>query len=193
MSTEQALLITGVIERVSFCLASVLKRWKLNWCDLWVDGSLCFYKSDSRRELEHRVNLKLTCIDVRCGLECRGVTPPETNPQENVIVLQFKNSSALNLCANSEDESIAWKLTMLETRRNPAFIYDPNDDSYQAIPLNHYHTIYVTSGAGSGTHQVIVQRDPFDGVFDHLAMGLLAGMAAGAAMRSFLWAPVFFC
>lgn len=52
--------------------ASVLKRWKLNWCDLWVDGSLCFYKTDSRRELEHRVSLKTACIDVRSGLECGG-------------------------------------------------------------------------------------------------------------------------
>ncbi|XP_049598576.1 pleckstrin homology domain-containing family B member 1 isoform X2 [Syngnathus scovelli] len=169
---------------------SVLKRWKLNWCDLWVDGSFCFYKSDSRRELVHRVNLKLTCADVRCGLECQGVTPPETNPRENIIVVQFKDSSTMNLCANSEDESIAWKLTMLETRRNPVFMYDPYNDSYEAIPLNHFHTFYMTPGAGTGTHQLIVQRD---GAFDHLAMGLLAGIATGAAMRSFLWAPMFFC
>lgn len=52
--------------------ASVLKRWKLNWCDLWIDGSLCFYKTDSRRELEHRVSLKTACVDVRSGLECGG-------------------------------------------------------------------------------------------------------------------------
>ncbi|XP_061558934.1 pleckstrin homology domain-containing family B member 1 isoform X1 [Phycodurus eques] len=193
MITDRVLLIIGMIDCVSRRLASVLKRWKLNWCDLWVDGSLCCYKSDSRRELEQRVNLKLTCIDVRCGLECRGVTPPETNPQENVIVVQLKGGSTMNLCANSEDESIAWKLTMLETRRNSVFMYDPYDDSYQAIPLSHYHTVYVTPGAGPGTHQVIVQRDPFDGVFDHLAMGLLAGTAAGVAMRSFLWTPMFFC
>nr|XP_061817625.1 pleckstrin homology domain-containing family B member 1-like [Nerophis lumbriciformis] len=172
---------------------SVLKRWKLNWCDLWVDGSLCFYKSDSRRELEYRVNLKFTCVDVRSGLECRGVTPPETNPQENVITVQLKDGSTMNLCANSEDESIAWKLTMLETRRNPVLAYDPYDDSYQAVHLSRYQTVYMTPGAGPGTHQVIVRRDPLDGAFDHLALGLLAGMAAGATIRSFLWAPVLFC
>uniref|UniRef100_A0A8C9YFM8 Pleckstrin homology domain containing B1 n=1 Tax=Sander lucioperca TaxID=283035 RepID=A0A8C9YFM8_SANLU len=97
---------------------SVLKRWKLNWCDLWIDGSLCFYKTDSRRDLEHRVSLKTACIDVRSGLECEGK---------------------------------------------------------------------------ARTHQVVVQRDPFDGVAEHLALGLLAGMAAGTAMRSFLWMPIFFC
>uniref|UniRef100_A0A3B4VIL0 Pleckstrin homology domain containing B1 n=1 Tax=Seriola dumerili TaxID=41447 RepID=A0A3B4VIL0_SERDU len=169
---------------------SVLKRWKLNWCDLWIDGSLCFYKTDSRRELEHRVRLKTTCVDVRSGLEC-GVTPPESNPRENLIVVQLRDGSTVNLCANSEDES-AWKLTLLETRRNPVFTYDPYDDSYQAVPLNSYHTVYITPGAGP-THQVVVQRDPFDAVAEHLAMGLLAGMAAGAAMRSFLWMPFLLC
>ncbi|XP_029029149.1 pleckstrin homology domain-containing family B member 1 isoform X1 [Betta splendens] len=172
---------------------SVLKRWKLNWCDLWIDGSLCFYKSDNRRELEQRISLKTTCIDVHSGLECGAVTPPENNPKENLIVVLLKDSSTFHLCANSEDDAIAWKLTLLETRRNPVFTYDPYDDSYQAVPLNSYNTVYITPGTGPGTHQVIVQRDPFDGVAENLAMGLLAGMAAGAAMRSFLWMPLFFC
>lgn len=43
-----------------------------------------------------------------------------------------------------------------------------------------------------GTHQVVVQRDPFDGVAESVALGLLTGLAAGAAMRSFLWMPLFF-
>ncbi|XP_033982902.1 pleckstrin homology domain-containing family B member 1 isoform X1 [Trematomus bernacchii] len=85
---------------------SVLKRWKLNWCDLWIDGSLCFYKNESRRDLEHRVSLKTRCVDVRSGLECGGASPPESNPRENLIVVQLSNGSTVNLCANSEDESI---------------------------------------------------------------------------------------
>ncbi|KAM9348132.1 pleckstrin homology domain-containing family B member 1 [Symphorus nematophorus] len=188
---------------------SYLKRWKLNWCDLWIDGSLCFYKTDSRRELEHRISLKTACVDVRSGLECGDVTPPESNPRENRIVVQLRDGSTVNLCANSEDESIAWKLTLLETRRNPVsslsgikhdpftlsrvFTYDPYDDSYQAVPISSYHTVYITPGAGPGIHQVVVQRDPFDGVMENIALGLLAGMAAGTAMRSFLWMPLFFC
>lgn len=65
---------------------------------------------------------------------------------------------------------------MLDTRRNPVrppfmfsqkqecdppsanrstlfqvFQYDPYDDSYQAVPLNSYHTVYITPGAGPGT------------------------------------------
>uniref|UniRef100_A0A8D3DLL8 PH domain-containing protein n=1 Tax=Scophthalmus maximus TaxID=52904 RepID=A0A8D3DLL8_SCOMX len=138
---------------------SVLKRWKLNWCDLWIDGSLCFYRSDSRRELEHRASLKTACVDVRSGLECGGVTPPESNPRDNLVVVQLRDGSTLNLCANSEDDSIAWKLTLLETRRNPVFTYDPYDDSYQAVPLNGYHTVYITPGAGPGTLSQLNNED----------------------------------
>lgn len=44
-----------------------------------------------------------------------------------------------------------------------------------------------------GTHQFVVQRDPFDRTMDTLALSLLGGMAAGVAMRTFLWTPLFFC
>ena len=60
--------------------ASMLKRWKHNWCDLWIDGSLVFYKSDSRRDYETRVGLKNSCINVRSGLECAGEWPLVSRP-----------------------------------------------------------------------------------------------------------------
>lgn len=50
--------------------ASILRRWKLNWCDLWIDGSFVFYKTQSRRDYETKVNLKATCVNVKSGLEC---------------------------------------------------------------------------------------------------------------------------
>ena len=140
-----------------------------------------------------------------------GVTPPESHPRENIVVVQLADGSTVNLCANSEDESMqvfshplvsaqppfitvhqflftfhffarAWKLTLLETKRNPVsdpccqfvlsriwhlhsgtqdscflsllqvFTYDPYDDSYQAIPINGYQTVYITPGAGPGMY-----------------------------------------
>lgn len=186
---RMALLRSGWLWRQT----SIFKRWKLNWCDLWIDGSLCFYKTERRRELEHRISLKTGCVDVRSGLECGDVSPPETNPRENLIVVQLRDGSTVNLCANSEDESIAWKLTLLETRRNPVFTYDPYDDSYQAVPISNYRTVYITPGAGPGTHQVVVHRDPYDDLAESMVLGLVAGMTAGVAMRSFLWMPFFFC
>uniref|UniRef100_A0A673AYE0 PH domain-containing protein n=1 Tax=Sphaeramia orbicularis TaxID=375764 RepID=A0A673AYE0_9TELE len=168
-------------------------RWKLNWCDLWIDGSLCFYKTERRRELEHRISLKTGCVDVRSGLECGDVSPPETNPRENLIVVQLRDGSTVNLCANSEDDFIF---------SFQVFSYDPYDDSYQAVPISSYRTVYITPGAGPGknppgagpgTHQVVVHRDPYDDLAESVVLGLVAGMTAGVAMRSFLWMPFFFC
>ncbi|XP_067084834.1 pleckstrin homology domain-containing family B member 1 [Osmerus mordax] len=182
-----ALLKSGLLWRKG----SVLKRWKLNWCDLWIDGSLVFYKTESRREYEHRVNLKTSCVDVMIGLEC-GAVPPESHPRENLLVIQLKDGSQIIACANSEDEALAWKLTVMEAKRNPAvFTYDPYDDSYQSVPLCGHNTVNLPPG--SGTHHVIIQRDPYDDFGEQIVLGMLAGMAAGAAMRSFLWMPFWFC
>ncbi|XP_031682661.1 pleckstrin homology domain-containing family B member 1-like isoform X2 [Oncorhynchus kisutch] len=191
---------------------SILKHWKLNWCDLWIDGTLAFYKTDSRREFEHRVGLKTSCVSVKSGLECaertwspnifidlqkicafavdpnkalKCLSPPENHPRENLVVVQLRDSTTVILCANSEDEALAWKLTILE------FVYDPYNDSYPSVPMDGHNTIYLAPG--SGTHHILIQRDPYDGIGEQVALGLLAGMAAGAAMRSFLWMPFFFC
>ncbi|KAG9263076.1 pleckstrin homology domain-containing family B member 1 [Astyanax mexicanus] len=184
-----ALLRSGWLWRQS----SYLKRWKLNFCDLWIDGSLVFYKTDSRREYETRVSLKSTCVDVKCGLECAGVTPPESHPRENLLVVHLKDGSSVFLCSNSEDEALAWKLTIMEARRNPVYVYDPCDDSYQSVPVGAHNAVYVTPGSG-GMHHVYVHRERYDeGIGESIALGLLAGMAAGAALRSFMWMPFWFC
>ncbi|XP_035637734.2 uncharacterized protein LOC118390961 [Oncorhynchus keta] len=186
LTVPMALLKSGWLWRQT----SILKHWKLNWCDLWIDGTLAFYKTDSRREFEHRVGLKTSCVSVKSGLECAGISPPENHPRENLVVVQLRDSTTVILCANSEDEALAWKLTILEVRRNP-FVYDPYNDSYPSVPMDGHNTIYLAPG--SGTHHILIQRDPYDGIGEQVALGLLAGMAAGAAMRSFLWMPFFFC
>ncbi|CAB1352303.1 unnamed protein product [Coregonus sp. 'balchen'] len=72
---------------------SILKRWKLNWCDLWIDGSLAFYKTERRREFEHRVGLKTSCVSVKSGLECAGLSPPENHPRENLVEVQLRDGT----------------------------------------------------------------------------------------------------
>lgn len=47
--------------------------------------------------------------------------------------------------------------------------------------------------APAGAQQLLLHRDPFDELMGTVAVGLLAGMAAGMAMRSFLLMPLFFC
>ncbi|XP_026859350.1 pleckstrin homology domain-containing family B member 1 isoform X2 [Electrophorus electricus] len=174
-----ALLKSGWLWRQSW----VLKRWRLNWCDLWIDGSLMFYKTDSRSDYETRVRLKSTCMNVKHGLECAGASPPENQPRENLLVVYLRDGSTMHLCANSEDEAMAWKLSIMEAKRNPsAFI-----DSHNAV--------CITPGGGNGgVHHVWVHGDRHhSGVGEQIALGLLAGMATGAALRSFMWMPFWFC
>ncbi|XP_028839631.1 pleckstrin homology domain-containing family B member 1 isoform X2 [Denticeps clupeoides] len=173
-----ALMKSGWLWRQS----SILKRWKLNWCDLWIDGSLVFYKSESRKDYENRESCTLS-----------GVCPPEGHPRENLVVVCLKDGSNVILCANSEDEALAWKLTMLEAKRNPVFTYNPYDDTYQSVGLDSHNAIYINPGS-AGTHHIWIHREPYDdGIGEQVALGLLAGMAAGAALRSFLWMPFWFC
>lgn len=171
----------------------MLKRWKLNWCDLWIDGSLVFYKSDDRRDYETRIGLKNACINVKSGLECAGVLPPDSHPRENLLVVNMRDSSDLVLCANSEDEALAWNLTIMEARRSTVLVYDPHDDSYQRVRMDNYNNVYVTPN-NAGAQHIYIHHQPYeDGIAESVALGLLAGMAAGAAMRSFFWMPFVFC
>ncbi|XP_031428145.1 si:ch211-176g13.7 [Clupea harengus] len=172
---------------------SMLKRWKHNWCDLWIDGSLVFYKSDSRRDYETRVGLKNSCINVRSGLECAGVIPPDNQPRENLLVVTMRDGSDIILCANSEDEALAWKLTIMEAKRNPVFVYDPCDNTYETVGVDGHNNVCVAPGNGAA-HHVWIHHEPYnDGIGEQVALGLLAGMVAGASMRSLMWMPFWFC
>uniref|UniRef100_A0A8C9TMU9 Pleckstrin homology domain containing B1 n=1 Tax=Scleropages formosus TaxID=113540 RepID=A0A8C9TMU9_SCLFO len=121
--------------------SSILKRWKLNWCDLWVDGNLVFYKTDSRKDYENRVSLKNQCVNVKSGLECTGVVPPEGHPKESLLVVVLKDGSTMAMfCFFLHTTAFvflllplfsafatihfsvicrAWKLTLMEAKRNP--------------------------------------------------------------------------
>ncbi|XP_062870689.1 pleckstrin homology domain-containing family B member 1 [Trichomycterus rosablanca] len=186
-----ALLKSGWLWRQS----SLLRRWKLNWCDLWIDGSLMFYKTDSRKDYETRVSVKSTCVNVKSGLECIGVSPPDSHPRENLLVLYLKDGSTVLLCANSEDETLAWKLTIMEAKQNPVFTYNPYDDTYQSVTVDGHNAVYVAPGSSTGGVQHIwVHREPcYNGVGEQIALGLLAGMAMGTALRSLLWMPFWYC
>ncbi|KAK1800289.1 hypothetical protein P4O66_000333 [Electrophorus voltai] len=153
LQAQQALschaLVTAQLLRVVFT-AWVLKRWRLNWCDLWIDGSLMFYKTDSRSDYETRVRLKSTCMNVKHGLECAGASPPENQPRENLLVVYLRDGSTMHLCANSEDEAMAWKLSIMEAKRNPFFFYDPYDDTYQSAFIDSHNAVCITPGGGNG-------------------------------------------
>ncbi|XP_041088663.1 si:ch211-176g13.7 isoform X2 [Polyodon spathula] len=179
--------------------SSVLRRWKRSWFDLWMDGNLVFYQDETRRDYEDRIRLKYKCANVKAGSECTGVEPPDGISSHCLVIIYMKNGSTLILCADSEDEALAWKLTMLEVKVNPVHVYNPYDDNYHTVPLDGHNAVYISPGypgysygAAAGVPHVVVQQQPCGMLGGEVALGMLAGMATGAALRTLMWIP-FWC
>uniref|UniRef100_A0A8C4RG67 Pleckstrin homology domain containing B1 n=1 Tax=Erpetoichthys calabaricus TaxID=27687 RepID=A0A8C4RG67_ERPCA len=187
---------SGQLWKISFYLGSVLHRWKKSWVDIWMDGNLVYYQDESRKDYEGRIHLKQKCTAVRVGQECADVQPPEGMTRDCLLMVCVKGGCNLTLCANSADEALAWKLTLQEARKNPVYVYDPYEDSYHTVPLDGHNAVYISPGHGYlgmtcqyGPHHVVVHQEPCFSMGEQVALGMLAGMATGAALRSLMWMP----
>ncbi|XP_071989961.1 pleckstrin homology domain-containing family B member 1 [Engystomops pustulosus] len=176
--------------------SSVLRRWKKHWFDLWLDGGLVYYPDDTRQNVEERIVLKNNCVNVRSGQECGGdVQPPEGSLQDSLLVIDLRDVSRLWLCAESEDDAVAWKFALLDAR-SPMCIYNPYDDNYHTVPVNAHQAVYVDHGYcghgyGPGMAHVIV-RDNRDSYGQQMVLGLLAGALTSSALSSLIWLPCWF-
>ncbi|KAM9170423.1 pleckstrin homology domain-containing family B member 1 isoform 2-T2 [Pangshura tecta] len=128
----------------------------------------------------------------------QNVQPPEGKSRDCLMTIVLRDGSKVTLCAESEDDAVAWKMAVLEAKNTPVHMYDPYDDYYQTVPLDSHQTMYVSSGyygtqyGAPGVTHVIVREDPYRVSGDHMALGLLAGAATGAALGSFMWMPCWF-
>uniref|UniRef100_A0A670HUY0 Pleckstrin homology domain containing B1 n=1 Tax=Podarcis muralis TaxID=64176 RepID=A0A670HUY0_PODMU len=155
-----ALLKCGWLWRQS----SILRRWKRNWFVLWVDGTLVYYHDDTGRDMDGRINIKFNCRDVRTGRECRDIPPPEGRTRECLMCIVQRDGSKTMLCAESEDDAVAWKIAILEAKATQVHLYDPYDDYYQTVPLDSHQAMYVSSdyyGNQYGATHVIFREDPY--------------------------------
>ncbi|XP_053561581.1 pleckstrin homology domain-containing family B member 1 [Bombina bombina] len=128
--------------------SSLLKRWKKEWYDLWLDGNFVNYTDDSRQNMEQQTPLKHNCVDVKVGQECEDISPPEGSNQGSLLVVQMRDHSKLLLCAESEDDALAWKMTLLDAQTYPVYVYNPYDDDYQTVPLDAHQAVYINHGYG---------------------------------------------
>ncbi|XP_075775686.1 pleckstrin homology domain-containing family B member 1 isoform X2 [Pelodiscus sinensis] len=111
-----ALMKSGWLWRQS----SILRRWKRNWFVLWLDGGLVYYQDETQRDLEGRIHIKFNCRDIKTGRECRDVQPPEGRSRDCLMTIVLRDGSKVTLCAESEDDAVAWKMALLEAKNTPS-------------------------------------------------------------------------
>ncbi|NXM27329.1 PKHB1 protein, partial [Oxyruncus cristatus] len=165
--------------------SSILRRWKRNWFVLYLDGSLVYYHDETQRDMDGRIHIKYSCRDVRIGRECKDMQPPEGRSRECLLTVVLRDGSKTTLCAESEDDAVAWKMAVLEAKSTPVRL--------RALEQGHIPPWDLGwKEGGPGVTHVIVREDPYRVSGDQMALGLLAGAATGAALGSFMWMPCWF-
>ncbi|NWS96432.1 PKHB1 protein, partial [Mionectes macconnelli] len=175
--------------------SSILRRWKRNWFVLYLDGSLVYYHDETQRDMDGRIHIKFSCRDVRIGRECKEVQPPEGRSRECLLTVVLRDGSKTTLCAESQDDAVAWKMAVLEAKSTPVRFCAPEQGHIPAWHLGWKggsSPLTPFSLAGPGVTHVIVREDPYRVSGDQMALGLLAGAATGAALGSFMWMPCWF-
>uniref|UniRef100_H3BER3 Pleckstrin homology domain containing B2 n=1 Tax=Latimeria chalumnae TaxID=7897 RepID=H3BER3_LATCH len=102
--------------------STILRRWKKNWFDLWSDGQLIFYGDQHRQNLEDKIHMRVDCINVHSGNECRDFQPPEGRSREFLLQIICRDERTINLCTESSDDCLAWKLALQDARINTSFL-----------------------------------------------------------------------
>uniref|UniRef100_A0A6I8PHH3 PH domain-containing protein n=1 Tax=Ornithorhynchus anatinus TaxID=9258 RepID=A0A6I8PHH3_ORNAN len=123
---------------------SVLRRWKRNWFVLWLDGTLGYSRDEAGQDEEGRVLIRFNCRSVKSGHECPDLQPPEGLSRSCLLTVHLRVGPRLVLCADSEDDAVAWKTALLEA--SSSLVYNPYDDRYQPVPLDAHHVTFVGAG-----------------------------------------------
>ncbi|KAF1459686.1 Pleckstrin homology domain-containing family B member 1, partial [Spheniscus demersus] len=105
--------------------SSILRRWKRNWFVLYLDGSLVYYHDETQRDMDGRIHIKYSCRDVRTSRECRDVQPPDGKSRDCLLTVVLRDGSKTTLCAESEDDAVAWKMAVLEAKSTPVRLHPP--------------------------------------------------------------------
>ncbi|KFQ22831.1 Pleckstrin homology domain-containing family B member 1 [Merops nubicus] len=179
--------------------SSILRRWKRNWFVLYLDGSLVYYHDETQRDMDGRIHVKYSCRDVKTGRECKDVQPPEGKSRDCLLTVVLRDGSKTTLCAESQDDALAWKMAVLEAKATPVRLHPPEQGHVPPHPSGKGeggvylppHPPFLPFAAPGVTH-VIVREDPYRVSGDQMALGLLAGAATGAALGSFMWMPCWF-
>ncbi|NWW24337.1 PKHB1 protein, partial [Falcunculus frontatus] len=113
--------------------SSILRRWKRNWFVLYLDGSLVYYHDETQQDMDGRIHIKYSCRDVRIGRECKDVQPPEGRSRDCLLTVVLRDGSKTTLCAQSEDDAVAWKMAVLEAKSTPVRLHPPEQGHHPGM------------------------------------------------------------
>uniref|UniRef100_A0A3Q2E820 Pleckstrin homology domain containing, family B (evectins) member 2 n=1 Tax=Cyprinodon variegatus TaxID=28743 RepID=A0A3Q2E820_CYPVA len=201
-----AIVKSGWLHRQS----SILRRWKRNWFDLWVDGRLVFYNDQQRRDMEDDIHMRVHCINIRSSAACQELNPPDGKTRDALFQIVCRDGRVISLCADSADDvaaapQIGFAQEVVASAPPPYSeyaqpqVYAPGPyGDYTAQPAHPTQIMYSGDGqpyavaypyhyqggyAAPGVNHVIIQERQRDDAGD-VALGMLAGAATGLALGS---------
>lgn len=110
-SASTQMVKSGWMQRQS----EVFKRWKRQFCVLYLDGGFSYFTDETRRNSEGSLHLPTSLNLIKVGVEILDVTAPSDRTMSCLLELQT-TSSKLVFCAESSDDAEAWKSAMVEVK-----------------------------------------------------------------------------
>jgi hypothetical protein len=179
---------------------TILKNWKREWFILTSDARLRRVSSPEKQNDRADDTFQLErCREMHIGSEQvpHTIEPPNGSTREQLIELVPSNGDTWTLCAESEDDLLAWATSFVDVRQ----LHIERMHQQQAqwtntqIPPARYDFVYYPGNYGSDnssriyrtydgpTHRVIlVDRDSYYDNSRDVAAGALTGMALGTLM-----------
>ncbi|XP_012666349.1 pleckstrin homology domain-containing family B member 2-like isoform X1 [Otolemur garnettii] len=125
--------------------STILKRWKKNWFDLWLDGHLIYYDDQTRQSIEDKVHMPVDCINICMGHECQYIQPPEGKSKDYMLQIVCEDGKTISLCAESTDDCLAWKFTLQDSRTNTVYVgSEVMTDETAVVSSPLLYTVYAT-------------------------------------------------
>ncbi|XP_019904764.1 pleckstrin homology domain-containing family B member 2 isoform X2 [Esox lucius] len=101
---------SGFLHRQS----TILRRWKRNWFDLWLDGRLVFY--DDQQDMEDEIHMRVDCINIRSATACHDLKPPEGRSRDDLIQIVCRDGRVISVCGDNADDALAWTMALQDAR-----------------------------------------------------------------------------
>ncbi|CAL1273672.1 unnamed protein product [Larinioides sclopetarius] len=192
--------------------ASILKKWKKSWVELYRDGHLKYYENECSPNAEDIIFMPTECLAVKAGLQVEGVQPPEGYGVQNLLSVITSTGKTWVFCGESLDDMRAWQLALEQAR---IFGMHPHLSGHPSAYMSGYNSGYLPAYTGDtsvtflpqftypppayygypgpqymtanpGQTALVYHPERYRPDGTDMAMGMLGGAAVGSLM----WGPL---